>query len=147
MSFDATLFSAMLGSLVGGFATVATAWITQKILSRRELVRADIDKREGLYGQFISECVKLLMDSFTHTLEKPETLLPLLALINRIRLSASAAVLVEAERLFRRITQQYFSRNLTVEEMRELALATEADPLRPFGEACRAELKAVSAQA
>jgi hypothetical protein len=147
MSFDSTLFSAMLGSLVGGSATVATAWITQKTVSRRELVQADIDKREALYGQFISECAKLLMDSFTHTLEKPETLLPLLALINRIRLAASAAVLVEAERLFRRITEQYFSRNLTVEEMRELALATEADPLRQFGEACRAELKAVSAQA
>ena len=147
MSIDATLFSAMVGSLVGGSATVATAWITQRTVNRRELVREDMRKRETLYGEFIAECAKLLMDSFTHTLEQPETLLPLLALINRIRLSASPSVLGEAEQLFRRITQQYFSRNLTVEEMRELALATEADPLRPFGEACRAELMAVSAQA
>ena len=37
---DATIGSAMagvFGSLVGGSATVATAWITQKTLSRREL--------------------------------------------------------------------------------------------------------------
>ena len=29
--------SAVLGSLVGGSATVATAWVTQKTLTRREL--------------------------------------------------------------------------------------------------------------
>ena len=147
MSIDSTLFSAMAGSLVGASATVAIAWITQKTLSKRELIRAEIRKREMLYGQFIGECAKLLMDSFTHTLEKPETLLPLLALINRIRFSASPTVLVEAERLLRRITEQYFSRNLTIGEMRELALSTDADPLRAFGEACRAELDAINARA
>ena len=38
---DATIVSAMagvLGSLVGGSATVATAWITQRTLSKRELL-------------------------------------------------------------------------------------------------------------
>ena len=54
------------------------------------------------------------MHAFGHTLDKPETLLPLYALINRIRRSASPAVLAEAERMLRRITEQYFSRNLTV---------------------------------
>ena len=39
------------------------------------------------------------MDAFTHTLEKPETLLRAYALINRIRLCASPTVLHEAERL------------------------------------------------
>jgi hypothetical protein len=47
--------AAVLGSLVGGSATVATAWITQRTLSKRELIRAEIRKRERLYGQFISE--------------------------------------------------------------------------------------------
>jgi hypothetical protein len=144
MSMDPAVF-AISGSLVGASATVAAAWFTQKTLSRRELIREEIRKREALYGEFIAECVKLLMDAFTHTLDKPEQLLPLYALINRVRLSASPGVLAEAEQLLRRITQQYFAPNLTIEEMRELALATEADPLRPFGEACRAELEKVSA--
>ena len=147
MSIDTTLIGALAGSLLGGSATVATAWVTQKTVNRRELVRAEMRKREALYGQFIAECAKLLMDAFTHTLEKPETLLPLYAHINRVRLSASPAVLAEAEALLRRITDQYFSRNLTVEEMRDLALSTDADPLKPFGEACRAELKAMRAGA
>ena len=143
---DATLVTAMagvLGSLVGGSATVATAWVTQRTLSRRELVREELRRREVLYGEFIGESAKVLMDAFTHTLEKPEKLLTFYALLSRIRLSASDEVLAEAERLLTRITEQYFSGNLTVEEIRQLAHSEDADPLKAFGEACRVELKSM----
>lgn len=138
--------AAVVGSLVGGSATLATAWITQKTASKRELVQTEMRKREALYGEFISECAKLLLDAFTHTLDKPETLLPLYALINRVRLCASQPVLAEAEHLLRRITEQYFSRNLTLEEMRDLAISEGADPLKAFGEACRVELRSMRVQ-
>jgi len=137
--------SAVMGSLVGGSASVATTWMAQKTMSKRELAREELRKREALYGEFIGECAKLFMDAFTHNLEKPETLLPVFALINRIRLCASRKVLAEAERLLGRLTDQYFAKNLTVEELRKLAHTGEADPLSAFGEACRAELKALRA--
>ena len=86
---------------------------------------ADMRKREKLYGEFIGECARLLIDAFTHTLEDPEKLLPLYALTNRIRLTASQPVLAEAEHLLKHITEQYFSRNLTVEDMRQLAGSDE----------------------
>jgi hypothetical protein len=129
-----------MGSLVGGSASIATAWLTQRSQNVRELVRDEVQKRETLYGEFVGECAKLLMDAFTHTLEKPETLLRAYALVNRIRLCASHGVLDEAERLMVRITDQYFSSNLTVDELRRVARSTSADPMRAFGEACRAEL-------
>lgn len=132
--------SGVMGALVGGAASIATAWLTQRSQGVRELVRDEVQKREAIYGEFVGECARLLMDAFTHALEKPETLLRAYALINRIRLCASPPVLAEAERLIVRITEQYFSQNLTVEELRRIARSTEADPLRPFGEACRAEL-------
>jgi hypothetical protein len=143
---DATTLTAMsgvLGSLVGSSGTVAATWVTQRALYRRELVQTEIRKRETLYGEFISECAKLLVDAFTHTLDKPEQLLPIYALINRIRLCASQPVLAEAEHVLRRISEQYFLRNLTVEELRQLARSEEMDPLKAFGEACRAELKSM----
>ena len=142
-----TAMSGVLGSLVGGSATVATAWITQKTLNRRELIQTEIRKRETLYGEFIGECAKLLVDAFTHTLDQPEKLLPIYAQINRIRLCASQPVLIEAERVLRRITEQYFLRNLTVEELTRLARSEDADPLKEFGEACRAEIKSMRTQA
>ena len=149
---DATIVSAMaaiFGSLVGDSASLATAWITQNTLNRREVMGAEIRKREMLYGEFIHECSKLITDSFTHTLDKPETLLsslcPAWELINRIRLSSSDAVLAEAENALKRIMEQYFSPNLSVEETRALVASDTADPLKSFGEACRAELKSMLA--
>ena len=146
MVMDTALMAGMLGTLVGGAATVTTHWITQKAVNKRELIRAEIGKREALYGEFIVECGKLLMDALTHTLERPETLLPAYALLNRIRVSASLGVLAEAERLLMRITEQYFSSNLTVEEMHQIARSGDGDPLKAFGEACRAELASINAR-
>jgi len=149
---DASIVSAMaavFGSLVGGSASLATAWITQNTLNRRAVMGAEIRKREMLYGEFIHECTKLASDSFTHTLDKPEMLLsslcPAHELIGRIRLSSSDAVLAEAENVLKRITEQYFSPNLSVEEARALVESDTADPLKSFGEACRAELKSMLA--
>src|ERR1700674_350441 len=140
-----TVMAGVLGSLAGGSATVATAWITQKTVSRRELTRLEMSKRETLYGEFIAECAKLLMDAFTHTLDTPEKLLLLYALLNRIRLCASQPVLAAADHLLTRITDQYFSRNLTLDEIRDLARSERADPLKTLGEACRTELKSMRA--
>jgi hypothetical protein len=145
---DSTIVSAMaavLGSLVGGSATVAATWVTQRTLSKRELLRADIRRREALYGEFISECSARIIDSFERTLEKPETLLHAYALLNRIRLCASDAVLAQGEATLRFITEQYFSPNLSVDEMRKLVRKWTTDPLEPFGEACRLELKSMRA--
>jgi len=137
--------AAVFGSLTGGFATVATTWITQKTHSKHELMRAEISKRETLYGEFIGECSRLFMDSLVHTLEKPEAMLPVYALLNRIRVSASNAVLAEAEKILLRIMEQYFSPNLSLEELRVLVVESggKTDPLKPFGEACRVELKSM----
>jgi hypothetical protein len=143
---DATLVSALaavLGSLVGGSATVATAWITQNTLRKHERIGAEIRQRETLYAEFIRESSKLVVDSFAHTLERPETLLSAYELINRIRLSASDAVLAEAENVLRQITDLYFSPNLSVAEIHELVRSGTADPVKPFAEACRSELKLI----
>jgi hypothetical protein len=82
---DSAIVSAMaavFGSLVGGSATVVTAWVTQRTLSKRELMGAEIRTRQTLYGEFIRECSKLVVDSFEHTLDKPEKLLSVYELIN-----------------------------------------------------------------
>jgi hypothetical protein len=105
-----------------------------------------------LYAEFIRESSKLVIDSFTRTLDKPETLLSAYELINRIRLYASDAVLAEAEHVLRQITEQYSSPNLSLEEMRALVQSGGADapggadPLKGFGEACRVELKSMRAR-
>lgn len=146
---DATILSAMsavLGSLVGGSATVATAWITQRTLNRRRLFAAEISRRQTLYGAFINECSARALDSFEHTLDKSERLLSIYSLLNRIRICASDRVLAEAERALASITEQYFSPNLSLDQLHALVRdGARSDPLRSFAEACRAEIKSIPA--
>ena len=135
--------AAVLGSLVGGSATMGTAWITQKTSTRRELIRQELRKRETLYGEFINECSRLAIDSLAHGIEKPEQIWSAYALLNRIRLSASKAVLVEAEAVLKRIAAQYYSPNVSLDEFRTIALSQKVDPLAAFGQACRIELQSL----
>lgn len=145
MDISVGALAGVLGSVAGSSATIAIAWITQKTHGRRELIGMEIRKHEALYGEFIAECGKLLVDALTHSLEQPETLLPAYALLNRIRLTASAEVLAEAERLLRRIADQYFAANLTTKDVGRIAHSEDPDPLKVFGEACRRELEAIRA--
>ncbi len=136
--------SAILGSLVGGSATIVTAWITQKTQSRRELVGAEIRKRELLYTEFIAECSKLTIDALDHTLDHTTKVFHVYALENRIRLTSSDAVVAAADQTIKHILKNYFGPNITREELRDLALSgTHEDPLKPFSEDCRNELKAL----
>lgn len=64
--------AALLGSLVGASATIATAWLTQRTQWRRSSLEAEIRKREALYGEFIGEGSKLLIESIDHKLDDPE---------------------------------------------------------------------------
>ncbi len=139
--------SAVLGSVVGGSATIVTAWVTQRTQARRTLVRAEIRKRELLYSEFIAECSKAAIDALDHTLDDPGKLFRVYALENRIRLLSSDAVVAAADQAVKRIVRQYFNPNLGPEELRKLVISSFSDetmrddPLRPFSEACRQELK------
>jgi hypothetical protein len=139
-----TALAGIVGSLTGGSASVATAWVAQKTRNKRDVVRAELSKRETLYGEFINECSKRTLDSFENTLDKSERLLSIYALLNRIRICASDAVLHEAERALALITEQYFSPNLSLDQLHALVRdGARSDPLRSFAEACRAEVRSL----
>jgi hypothetical protein len=109
------------------------------------LLAAESSKRENIYGQFINECSARALDSFENTLDKSERLLSIYALLNRIRICASDAVLFEAEHALASITEQYFSPNLSLEHLHALVRnGAKSDPLRSFAEACRAEVRSMN---
>lgn len=145
---DTTIIGALagiVGSLCGGSASVATAWVTHKTRAKREVLRAERNKRETLYGEFINECSKHAMDSLDRNLDKPERLLSIYALLNRIRLCASDAVLAQGIGLVKLIMEQYFAPNVSLEEFHERVHNEGSDPLKAFSEACRRELMSMNA--
>ena len=140
-----TALAGIFGSLTGGAASVATAWVAQRARNKRELLRSERSKREALYGEFINECSSRIMDSLERSLDKPDTLLTLYAILNRIRLRASAPVLAQATELVKLIIDQYYAPSITVEEFHERVSKDGTDPLRAFSEACRKELRSLHA--
>ena len=139
-----TALTGLVGSLLGGSASVATAWVTQRTSNKRREFHDEFTRREALYGQFINECSAHALHSYEESLDKSEKLLSIYALLNRIRLCASDGVLNAAERALTTISEQYFKPNLSVDELRAVIReGAKADPLKPFAEASRAELKSM----
>jgi len=136
-----TALSAILGSAVGGSATIATAWLTQRTQGRREQTEGEIRKREQLYVEFIAESSKHIIDAFGHQLQTPERLTGLYSILNRIRLRCSDEVLAAAEKTATQIIERYLGPNLSPEEIRQTILDRTDDPLKDFSQACRQELQ------
>lgn len=135
--------SAVFGSVVGGGASIATAWFTQRAQSRRETLNAEIRRRELVYTEFISECSRLSIDALDHTLNSPGALVQAYGLLNRIRLTSSDPVVSAAEDSLKSIVDRYFQPHLSIDQLRALVMESEhrVDPLRGFSEACRSELR------
>src|SRR5262245_60768632 len=138
-----TASAAVLGSLAGASASLATAWLTQRNQGRLAAVQAEVHKREQLYADFITECSKLYLDALDHQLDQPETFQSAYSLLSRIRLTSGDAVLREAEAAIQGILDTYRAPNLTIDKLREIPLAQLHDPIRAFSEACRDELKSL----
>ena len=133
--------AAVLGSLAGGSASLATAWLNQRTQGKRAAVQVETHKREQLYADFITECSKLALDALDHSLDRPETLQQAYTLVNRIRLTSSEAVLDAAEKAIEEIIARYRAPNMSIQGLLEMPLAAFHDPLKAFSDACRSELR------
>jgi hypothetical protein len=141
-----TALAALAGSAIGGLTSVASAWLTQHHHDHaRRLLRAKA-RRQELYKQFIDEASKLYADALIHDDSGVSVLVSIYALICRMRVLSSAAVVEKAEAVVHTIVETYSSPNKTLPELRELMSSHAIDPLRAFSEECRAELQALQDQ-
>jgi hypothetical protein len=137
--------AAIAGSLVGALGSSFGTLISARHQDRRDLLGKQIVRREALYSDFISESVRLLADAMQQNTNDLQKLLPIYALISRIRLSSSQPVLHEAEQVINIIVSTYPQPNLTAEEIESRAINGE-DPLRKFSDICRSELDSLGRQ-
>ena len=139
-----TGLAGVLGSVTGASAAIATTWISQKSQTVRERAKWETRKRETLYGDFITEASQRLANAFDHSLDSPETLVKLGAILGRIRLVSSDAVLTTAEKCFDRIVELYAKPNRTMAELVTTLHSGEFEVLEHFSDACRIELRKYS---
>jgi hypothetical protein len=134
--------AAILGSLAGAFGSAVTAWIAERHQDQRDLLVKKIFHREQLYSEFISESAKVIVDAAQHTFQDPSSLIPMYAMLSRIRLSSSATVVESAERLVKIVLDAYLEPNLTPEEFHSRAGKGD-DPLLEFSNVCRRDLESL----
>jgi hypothetical protein len=103
------------------------------------LLGKQIARREALYSDFIGESARLLLDAMQHSASDLQKMLPVYALLSRIRLSSSESVLQGAEQVINTIVSTYPQPNLTPEQIESRAVSDQ-DPLRQFSDTCRIEL-------
>jgi hypothetical protein len=139
-----TALAGVLGSVSGASAAIATTWISQKSQTVRERAKWETRKRETLYGEFITEASQRLADAFDHSLDKPETLVKLYAILGRIRLVSSDAVLTAAQECCDRVVGLYAEPNRTMSEIFTTLRSGELEALERFSDACRVELRKYS---
>ena len=125
--------------LPGRWRRFVTGWVTQRRKDRvRHSLRAT-SQREELYKNFIEEASRLYADALVNDKSEVSKLVDLYALIARMKILSSDAVVEAAEKAGRLILDTYLSPNRTFVDLPELI--NEMDPLRDFSEACRRELQ------
>jgi hypothetical protein len=135
--------AALAGSAIGGLTSLASAWFTQQHQDRVRRLSGEKTRRQKLYRQFINEASKLYADALVHNQAEVSALVSVYALISRMRVVSSSAVIEKAEVVVNLIIDTYFIPNKSFSDFRELVNGPAANPLRDFSEACRTELHAL----
>ena len=132
--------AALAGSGIGALASLGTTWVTQRHQDRSQRLAQNRARLEQVFGEFIDQASRLFADALTHQLDDLSKLVPLYATMGKLRLYASNATLVCADRVMSRILDAYYSPNVNFEAQR-IQSAENYDVLRTFIAACQTELK------
>ena len=137
-------FAALAGSAIGGLTSLGASWLTQRTQVRAQQIAHDVARREDLYKDFIEEASKLYADALEHDKADTSKLVRLYALVSRMRVLSTPAIIENADRVMRVIIETYSEPNITFNELSEaLKKKKTIDPVREFSESCRQELRSL----
>ena len=141
-----SVLAALSGSVIGASTPVLSNFVIQRSATLRELTNREIAQREELYSEFIRQGTACYAKALSQNLENIDEIVAMYALVNRIRLFASRSVLEAAEAFVRVLIAKFGEKNMTIEQIKSVALEQHADPLNDFALRCRSELREVYAR-
>jgi hypothetical protein len=133
--------AALAGSTIGGLTSLMASWLTNHVQSSAQERVGSRNRRVELYKDFIDEASKWYADAYEHDQAEVSNLVKLYALISRMRVLSSPRVVESADRVVRLIIETYLSPNKSFRQVTEIIDDAAMNPLRDFGNACRAELR------
>ena len=131
-----SILAALGGSVIGATTPVFSNFILQRSVTQRELTNREIAQREALYSEFIQQGTLCFAKALSQSLDNLDEVVAMYALANRIRLFASASVLEAAEVFVKKLVERFGEKNMSLDQMRSIALEQHADPLNDFALKC-----------
>ena len=132
-----TALAALGGAALGGFTSFASSWTTQRAQMKAEVTASNKSQRQKLYKAFINNASKIYGDALIHDNLELSGLIELYAVLSRMRVLSSAAVIKSADIVVRIITETYSQPIKTPIEIEEMIRNSSVDLLKDFSEACR----------
>jgi len=136
-----TALAALGGAALGGFTSFATSWTTQRAQMNATRIESSKSRRQKLYKAFIDNASKIYGDALIHDNLELSGLIELYAILSRMRVLSSAAVIESADRVVRVITETYSQPNKSPIEIEKMIENGSVDLLKDFSEACREEFE------
>jgi len=138
-------FSALAGTVVGGFTSFATTWVTTTSQQRAARLAAERAKREELYGRFMDELATLYAGALSSTTVDYQKLTGAFALRGRITLMGSDPVVAAADRALKFVVDLAIGPPRDAAEVRRMMDDRSADTITDFAQAGRRELQNLQA--
>lgn len=132
--------AALAGSAIGGLTSLAASWLNQRVQFSAQQRAANLSRREELYRDFIQEASKWYADAYEHDKPAVSNLINLYALVSRMRVVSSPAVVESADRVVRVIIETYLAPNKSFRDVTEILDNQAMNPLCDFSTICREEL-------
>jgi len=136
-----TALAALGGAALGGFTSFATSWTTQRVQMNAERDASSKSRRQKLYNAFIDGAAKMYGDALIHDKLELSGLIELHAIVSRMRVFSSVAVIENASRVVRVITETYSQPNKSPIEIEVMIENGTIDLLKGFSETCRREFE------
>ena len=136
-----SILAALGGSVIGASTPVVSNFVLQRSVTQREITNREIAKREELYSEFIRQGTSCYAKALSQSLENLDEIVAMYALVNRIRLFASDSVLEAAETFVKKLVEKFGENNMSLDEIKTVALEQHVDPLNDFALKCRLECR------
>jgi hypothetical protein len=134
--------SALGGSVIGGFMSGVTTWLSQHSQARAERLAHDFSLREDLYRDFIVAASRAYGEAMVSSKPQIHELIVLYAKISLMRVISSPQTIACAQNIMVVTIATYSTPNKSVPELHELLKSGAGiDPLKEFAEVTREELR------
>ena len=135
----------LIGTVVGAISSIVGSYLIAERKWRQQQIDKEIDKRESLYSEFLSETSILLLDSMDNSLGDKQKFVGLYNTMGRISMLASPEVIDASEELAKYVIRAFKKPDKENSESDGLSKDPRTKK-NTFTGACRAELEKLKKQ-